>query len=517
MMIAHSRRLLLSLALAAGGALPLSAQTEPPPVALSPAENQFLDVLVVYTPAARAQAGSTTAMTAEIRSYIALANTCFANSEVIMRLRLAGTAEVAYTETFGGTMNADLNWLSDTTYTSNSTNFLLRRATGADLVCLVRRGPVGGTTGVADSNGCFVVADNHATATLAFPHEIGHVMGLKHDRASEGIAGEYNYSCAHIFTGNDGILYRTVMANGPGIRIPYFSNPWVNYQGVPTGIAFPAIDASDHAMILDHPFENGTIRWPIADILLPGNFSGDGTAELILAGANYQCRFWDMNGVVRTSTTDMADAFTGVWTPFGTGDLDGDGKSDVLFKAADGRIAVWFMNGSSRSSAAVLPDIFLPSVWAPFGAGDLNSDGKDDLLFRCQDGRIAVWYMNGATRTSATVLAERYTSWYAGTYSLGAAVPFGVGDLNGDGHDDILLSTDKAICVCFLNGSTRTSAGSVPLLFGNIWTPVGAADYDGDGKDDIVFKSTDERGAIWFMNGTTRVSSDVFSHRLNTL
>lgn len=473
-----------------------------PPTAYSPATTTVFDVLVVYTPAARAYAGSTTAMATTINTYVALANTCYSNSSASVRMRLVGTAEVSYTENTSN-MSNDLSWVA-----GNSTVATLRNTYGADVVCLVRRGAVGGAAGIGYLPGGFcVVADDYATSNITFPHEVGHNIGCHHDRANAGNPTTgYNYGWR--FTGNDAVQYRTIMAYAPGNRIAYFSNPLVNYQGVATGVASGTSTSADNALTIDG-YITTVVGWkPIGDTLIPGDYSGDGTADLILAGTNYQCRFWAMSGATRSSSTDMPTVFTAVWTVFGAGDLDGDGKDDLLFKAADGRIAVWIMNGSSRTSASVLPDTFIPANWTPFGTGDLNGDGKSDLLFKAADGRIAVWYMNGTTRTSAAVLNYLFLPnvW----------TPFGTGDLDGDGGADLLFrASDGRIAVWFMSGSTRNSASVLPATFTSIWTPVGAADYNNDGKADLVFKSNDNRCALWFMNGTTRTSASVLSHTLD--
>lgn len=526
-MTSRHHRLVLSLALAGFATLSLDAQTESapvvpdiapdpvqagdiPPALQSPAANTYVDMLVVYTPAARAQAGSTTAMVTAINAYVALANTCYSNSDVAVRMRLVGTAEVSYTES-SSSMSTDLSWVA-----GNSTVATLRNTYGADLVCLVRRGAAGGAAGVGylgSGSSSFsgyafcVVADDYADSNITFPHEVGHNFGSNHDRGNAGNpTGGYNFGWR--FTGNDAVQYRTVMAYAPGTRIPYFSNPSINYQGVATGVASGQATAADNSLVHETNAAVTAAYRGVADTLIPGDYSGDGTADLILAGVNYQCRLWSMSGATRSSTTDMAYLFTSVWTTFGSGDLDGDGKDDLLFKAADGRIAAWFMNGTTRTSAAVLSSTFLPSVWTPIGTGDIDSDGKADLLFKDPTGRIAVWYMNGTTRTSAAVLGY--------TFLPNVWTPFGLGDLDGDGKDDLLFkAADGRIAVWFMNGSTRTSASVLPSTFTGIWTPIGAGDFDGDGKDDLVFKSSDNRCALWFMNGTTRTSAGLTSGTLD--
>ena len=70
-------------------------------------------------------------------------------------------------------------------------------------------------------------------------HEIGHIMGCNHGVTNNGVDddGLHNYSIGYHFTGLDSNGYRTVMAYSRTgeTRVPYFSNPNVNYQGVPTG------------------------------------------------------------------------------------------------------------------------------------------------------------------------------------------------------------------------------------------------------------------------------------------
>lgn len=72
---------------------------------------------------------------------------------------------------------------------------------------------------------------------MAFAHELGHNQGCNHDRENE-ISGcnASTYSYGYRVTGNNGVLYRTIMSYAPGQSIARFSNPDVTYQGVPVGV-----------------------------------------------------------------------------------------------------------------------------------------------------------------------------------------------------------------------------------------------------------------------------------------
>src|SRR5262249_4699993 len=88
-----------------------------------------------------------------------------------------------------------------------------------------------------------------------FPHEVGHVFGSEHDRANASGSGAYPYSYGyqHEVSGNPFI---TIMAydcntlNCP--TIPYYSNPTVNYNSSPTGIASNQNNSADNAQSLNN-------------------------------------------------------------------------------------------------------------------------------------------------------------------------------------------------------------------------------------------------------------------------
>ena len=86
-----------------------------------------------------------------------------------------------------------------------------------------------------------------------------------------------------------------------------------------------------------------------------------------------------------------------------------------------------------------------------------------------------------------------------------------VGDIDGDGHEDLLWRSDTTgdVIAWFMNGPTIAGAGSISPARGSDvnWRLVGLGDFDGDGKPDLVWRNqgtgADE---IWLMNGLTRTS-----------
>ena len=226
------------------GALDLAAE------AVTQAEDgSLIDVLVVYTPAARSAAGGAPQIQATINTAIAETNTGYANSGVVQRLRLAAAVEVDYVE--NGDIRVDLDRITATNDGIMDDVHALRDTYKADVVSLITQTAGSPYCGVAwlmpgnnpgfAPNAFSVVERGCATGYYSFGHELGHNMGLNHARQDPIGPGAYPYSYGYKWTG-----YRTVMAYAPGTRILYFSNPNVLYGGSPTGVSEAQPTTSAH-------------------------------------------------------------------------------------------------------------------------------------------------------------------------------------------------------------------------------------------------------------------------------
>lgn len=130
------------------------------------------------------------------------------------------------------------------------------------------------------------------------------------------------------------------------------------------------------------------------------------------------------------------------------------------------------------------------------------------------DGWLAFWHMDGVTLRETTSLSINRmldTNWRVA----------GMGDLNGDGHRDVIWQNDSngRLAAWLLSGDTVTFTGSlsVPVLGDSGWKIRGTGDTNGDRKADLIFQHTDGRLAVWYMNGlqvtgTSMLSIDRMPH-----
>ena len=142
--------------------------------------------------------------------------------------------------------------------------------------------------------------------------------------------------------------------------------------------------------------------------------------------------------------------------------------------------------------------------FAVAGAGDVNRDGLGDLLIGAlrydggQAGEGAAWLFRGTppgVDPAPPIRIERDAS----NAHLGSLVS-GVGDVNGDGYDDVLIGAegfeDEGRAFVFHGGPTGIAGGGTGASAGRLsldepfaglgFGDARAGDVNGDGKDDVI-------------------------------
>ncbi|HUT37086.1 MAG TPA: choice-of-anchor D domain-containing protein, partial [Planctomycetota bacterium] len=204
-----------------------------------------IDVMVVYTPAARQWADSSGGGIANvIAQAMSNAQMTHSNSQTLVTLRLVHSAEVSYVES--GDSGTDLDRLTSTTDGHMDEVHSWRNTYGADLVALFSRvedtGGIGWLLSSASgnpNNAFCITRVQQAANTYTHVHEMGHNMGCHHrrDQTVQPGPGLFSYSAGWHWTGADGGKYCSVMSytDGGYTTVAYFSDPNIKYQDRATG------------------------------------------------------------------------------------------------------------------------------------------------------------------------------------------------------------------------------------------------------------------------------------------
>ena len=191
---------------------------------------------------------------------VAATNTAYRDGGVNQRIQAVAVEEVAYTE---GTSETDLSRLHAPRDGYMDEVHAVRDRLGADIVLLIRRANAGTVSraylmtpvSLAHASFAFGVVANIGGARH-FAHELGHIMGLNHDRfvsCESGSCDAAAFPYAYGYVNQPGLRpgassskpWLTIMAytnqcTGNAVtcqQLMRFSNPDQTYQGDPLGIA----------------------------------------------------------------------------------------------------------------------------------------------------------------------------------------------------------------------------------------------------------------------------------------
>jgi subtilisin family serine protease len=210
---------------------------------------------------------------------------------------------------------------------------------------------------------------------------------------------------------------------------------------------------------------------------------------------------WVMNhtNLVRSAAiTSGPGAATG-WRVAASADFNMDLWPDILWQHTNGAVSVWLMRSTNLlRSVPLRPGPAANTGWSIVSAPDLTGDTKPDLLWRnSPSGALMYWHLNGTNYLNQFSLGT-------GLFSAWNAV--GTGDLNDDGHSDIVWSHQTGANAVWLMNRTNFIV-QVPLRAGYAtstgWKLSTMMDLNVDRKVDLIWEHNDGRLEGWLMNGTS--------------
>jgi hypothetical protein len=185
-----------------------------------------ITVLVAYTPKVEAAYSNPNDILTVIDSCIDISNLSYQNSQVFVQLQLVHTVKVDYQES--GSFQTDLDRFQGKADGFMDEIHQLRDSKKADIcVLLIDNAQSCGLSAAiqAKEDSAFAVVHyGCAKDNLSFPHEIGHLLGARHDPDSDPTI-EPDFPWNHGYLSKMG-SWRTIMAyyaDGKPTRIPYWA------------------------------------------------------------------------------------------------------------------------------------------------------------------------------------------------------------------------------------------------------------------------------------------------------
>ena len=232
------------------------------------------------------------------------------------------------------------------------------------------------------------------------------------------------------------------------------------------------------------------------------DMDGDGIPDLVTLGstgttAGILVAHGNGDGTFGAAVIYAGGGTASPYADFVVGDVDGDGRPDVV--AVKWTVGVDFYmqqtDGSLKHtfSAPITMPLF-PNSFHLVTLADLNHDGRPLLVATdTYNPQLAVYPIVVGTGLGTPV-------YYSFTMTSGTGVVKAV-DLNGDGYDDLIISSQYGVGVLLNDGAGNLQAEQI-YSSGNYCFRMTLVDFDGDGKPDAACLDKEGSGfTLYFNNG----------------
>jgi hypothetical protein len=288
------------------------------------------------------------------------------------------------------------------------------------------------------------------------------------------------------------------------VEVNYDSNSDVKIY-LNTTTAGDAISFADPTNLI-----TGASQYTLQNVAI-SDLDGDGKEDIAVVNNAGNVLLYRNTGSVGTVSFETKVEFAAGTGPQGImiGDIDSDGLPDLAITNADGGgTSIRVLRNISTSGTLSFENsgnFITGSSPYDLALGDLDGDGKLDIATANYSSKDVSVLLN--TSTSGTVSFADKTDFAIGESALKIAI----GDLNGDGKLDVVVTQSGA--VVFILTNTTTTAGTVTFDPKTDIASTGTSlqamivDIDGDGKTD--FATGGSKKIVVFSNGDPFENADL--------
>lgn len=239
-----------------------------------------------------------------------------------------------------------------------------------------------------------------------------------------------------------------------------------------------------------------------------GDFNNDNKADLIAivpSNLSFVVLLGDGTGAFTVVQDSPLFGPSSFFEDVAVADFSNDGKSDIAIIKSNASL-VQVLQGDGTGVFATLANLPITGVPVSVVARDLNSDGKPDIAV------TSSYSENTFAKAALTIFINDGAGGFdAGTqYASETAGILGAGDFNGDNKPDLAVSGGAILIISNVDGvAVFTNKGNgqfeAPIDFSTSirsFQP-GVGDFNGDGKDDVILSQPGGNSVALLLNNFT--------------